>query len=67
LQASSAAAASSNRQTAFSAYRQTQTPPVSPARSPPEEQAFDGNQTPADAPENGEPAPEFQFDQTVSW
>jgi hypothetical protein len=25
------------------------------------------HQTPADAPENGEPAPEFQFDQTVSW
>ena len=42
-------------------------PPVSPARSPPRWDTVDWNQTPADAPENGEPAPEFEFDQTVSW
>ncbi|MCI0535660.1 MAG: hypothetical protein L0Z50_10580 [Verrucomicrobiales bacterium] len=45
-------------------------PPVSPARSPPEEQAFDWDQTSGDS--NGqnellfEPPPEFEFDQTMS-
>lgn len=45
-------------------------PPVSPVRSPPEEQAFDWDQTSGDA--NGqnellfEPPPEFEFDQTMS-
>jgi hypothetical protein len=46
-------------------------PPISPARSPPEEQSFDGNQTAgdelADCDPSFEPPPEFQFDQTVSW
>ena len=45
----------------------TTPPPISPARSPPLWDSVDWNQTPADDPENGEPAPEFQFDQTVSW
>ncbi|MBM4201290.1 MAG: IS91 family transposase [Gammaproteobacteria bacterium] len=42
-------------------------PPVSPARSPPLWDSVDWDQTPVTAPEHGEPAPEFQFDQTVSW
>jgi hypothetical protein len=45
----------------------TTPPPISPARSPSLWDNVDWHQTPADAPENGEPAPEFQFDQTVSW
>lgn len=45
-------------------------PPISPARSPPEEQALDWDQT-SGAASSGcdpsfEPPPEFQFDQTVS-
>lgn len=44
--------------------------PISPARSPPEEQSFDGDQTAGEARGQGEvlfePPPEFQFDQTVS-
>jgi hypothetical protein len=44
-------------------------PPISPARSPPEEQALDWDQT-SGAASSGcdpsfEPPPEFQFDQTV--
>lgn len=46
-------------------------PPVSPARSPPEEQAFDWDQTASEARGQSEPTfeppPEFEFDQTVSW
>ena len=42
-------------------------PPISPARSPPRWDTVDWDQTPADDPENGEPVPEFEFDQTVSW
>jgi hypothetical protein len=46
-------------------------PPVSPARSPPEEPAFDWDQTAGEASGRGEPSyeppPEFEFDQTVSW
>lgn len=46
-------------------------PPVSPARSPPEEQAFDWDQTVGESRGQGEllfePPPEFEFDQTVSW
>ncbi len=46
-------------------------PPLSPARSPPEEQAFDGEQTASEARGQSEvlfePPPEFPFDQTVSW
>jgi len=46
-------------------------PPVSPARSPPEELAFDWDQTSGDASggcdPSFEPPPEFEFDQTVSW
>jgi len=41
-------------------------PPISPARSPPLWDTVDWDQTPADDPENGEPVPEFEFDQTVS-
>jgi hypothetical protein len=43
-------------------------PPISPARSPPVMEAFDGDQQSTHRdPERGEPAPEFEFDQTVSW
>jgi hypothetical protein len=42
-------------------------PPISPARSPPVAEAFDWDQSSADDPEQGEPAPEFEFDQTVNW
>ncbi len=42
-------------------------PPISPARSPPVGDAFDWDQTSTNAPEQGEPAPEFEYDQTVSW
>jgi hypothetical protein len=42
-------------------------PPVSPARSPPVWDTVDWHQAPVADPKNGEPAPEFQFDQTVSW
>jgi len=42
-------------------------PHVSPARSAPLWDTVDWNQASADAPENGELAPEFQFYQTVSW
>ena len=43
----------------------TQPPPVSPARGPPEWVApFD--QSPAFDPEATEPAPAFEFDQTLS-
>lgn len=46
-------------------------PPISPARSPPEEQSFDWDQTSGDESAGGEPSfeppPEFEFDQTVSW
>jgi hypothetical protein len=43
----------------------TQPPPVSPARGPPEWEApFD--QSPAFDPSAAEPAPAFEFDQTVS-
>jgi hypothetical protein len=45
----------------------TAPPPVSPARSPPLWHSVDWNQTPVAAPEHGQPAPEFPFDQTVSW
>jgi len=45
----------------------TTPPPVSPARSPPRWDSVDWNQNPAADPEDGEPAPEFEFDQTVSW
>ena len=45
-------------------------PPISPARSPPEEPAFDWDQTSGDESAAGEPSfeppPEFEFDQTVS-
>ena len=37
----------------------TTPPPISPARSPPLWDTVDWDQTPSDAPENGEPAPEF--------
>jgi hypothetical protein len=44
----------------------TQPPPVSPARGPPEWEApFDPS--PAFDPSEAEPAPTFEFDQTVSW
>jgi hypothetical protein len=42
-------------------------PPISPARSPPLWDAFDGDPTPAVDAAMGEPVPEFQFDQTVDW
>ena len=43
-----------------------QPPPVSPARGPPEWAApFD--QSPAFDPSAAEPAPSFEFDQTLSW
>jgi hypothetical protein len=42
-------------------------PPISPARSPPVWDAFDGYQTPAVDPANAEPTPEFDFDQTLHW
>jgi hypothetical protein len=42
-------------------------PPISPARSPPEWDTSDRVQTPAFDSTTGEPAPEFQFDQTVDW
>lgn len=42
-------------------------PPISPARSPPLRDHFDWDQFPAFDPEWGEPAPEFQFDQTIRW
>jgi hypothetical protein len=45
-------------------------PPLSPARSPPEEQAFDGDQTAGETTAGCEPSfeppPAFEFDQTVS-
>ena len=41
-------------------------PPVSPARSPPEAQAFDWDQTAGHDAEAADPPPEFEFDQTVS-
>ena len=44
----------------------TAPPPVSPARSPPLWDTVDWDQTPVADPENGDRAPEFQFDQTVS-
>lgn len=51
-----------------SPYRRSRhTPPISPARSPPVGYAFDWDHPPGQDPEAGEPAPEFQFDQTVSW
>jgi hypothetical protein len=40
---------------------------VSSARSPPVAEAFDWDQSSANALEQGEPAPEFEYDQTVSW
>ena len=40
-------------------------PPISPARSPPVAAAFDWDQSSANDPDLGEPAPEFEFDQTV--
>jgi len=45
----------------------TTPPPISPARSPPLWDTVDWNQTPVADPENGEPSPDFEFDQTVSW
>ena len=45
----------------------TTPPPISPARSPPLWDTVDWDQTPGHDLEAGEPAPEFQFDQTVSW
>ena len=45
----------------------TTPPPISPARSPPLWDTVDWDQTPVADPENGKLAPEFQFDQTVSW
>jgi hypothetical protein len=41
-------------------------PPISPARSPPGRAAFDTDSTAANDPERVDPAPEFEFDQTVS-
>jgi hypothetical protein len=45
----------------------TTPPPISPARSPPLGETFDWDQAPALDPADAEPAPEFDFDQTVSW
>jgi len=45
----------------------TAPPPISPARSPPGAEAFDWDQSSANDPELGESAPEFEYDQTVSW
>ena len=42
-------------------------PPISPARSPPVTEFFDWDQSTVHEAERGEPAPEFDFDQTVSW
>ena len=42
-------------------------PPVSQARFQPLWDSVDWDQSPGQGPEAGEPAPEFQFDQTVSW
>jgi hypothetical protein len=42
-------------------------PPISPARSPPVAEIFDWDQSAVHDPERGEPAPEFEFDQAVSW
>jgi hypothetical protein len=42
-------------------------PPISPARSPPVKECFDWDQSTVHEAERGEPAPEFDFDQTVSW
>ncbi len=42
-------------------------PPVSPACSPPLWDTVDWDQSPGQDPEADEPAPEFAFDQTVSW
>jgi hypothetical protein len=42
-------------------------PPISPARSPPEMACFYWDPSAVRDPERGEPAPEFEFDQTISW
>ena len=42
-------------------------PPISPARSPPDQAVFDWDSNSTNDSEQGEPAPEFEFDQTVSW
>jgi hypothetical protein len=42
-------------------------PPISPARSPPVMETFDWDQSTVHEAERGELAPEFDFDQTVSW
>jgi hypothetical protein len=42
-------------------------PPISPARSPPVTESFDWDQSAVRDPERGELAPEFEFDQMVSW
>jgi len=45
----------------------TTPPPISPSRSPPIWDTVDWDQTPAYDPETGEPAPEFELDQSVTW
>jgi hypothetical protein len=45
----------------------TTPPPISPARSPPVTESFDWDQSSPHDPERGKPAPEYEFDQTVSW
>ncbi|MGH8550098.1 MAG: hypothetical protein ACRERU_16145 [Methylococcales bacterium] len=42
-------------------------PPISPARARPVWDTFEGDQTTAFDSAMGEPAPEFEFDQTVGW
>lgn len=42
-------------------------PPISPARPPPDQAGFDLAPNSANDPERVDPAPEFEFDRTVSW
>jgi len=42
-------------------------PPISTARSLPDQTVFDWDSAAANDPERVDPAPEFEFDQTVSW
>lgn len=42
-------------------------PPISPARSPPVMESFNWGQSAVRDRERAEPAPEFEFDQTINW
>ena len=45
----------------------TTPPPMSPACSPPGGDPFEGDPPPTVDSDLAEPAPEFQFDQTIDW